>query len=102
MPDKQKLRPFQERVASLILDGKSVILRAPTGAGKTRAAMLPFVQGTVSEKIQFPGKAIYSVPMRVLANQFFADYDELVEKRGYRDQISVSIQTGDRPEWRHT
>jgi len=39
------LRPFQEKVFNQILnrEKKRVILQAPTGAGKTRAALAPFI-----------------------------------------------------------
>ncbi|MBI1878235.1 MAG: DEAD/DEAH box helicase [Chloroflexi bacterium] len=35
--------PYQEKVGELILSGRNVILQAPTGAGKTAAALLPFL-----------------------------------------------------------
>lgn len=34
---------YQEKVKELILTGHSVILQAPTGAGKTRTALTPFL-----------------------------------------------------------
>jgi len=39
------LYPFQARVKDLALGGKSVVLQAPTGSGKTRAALAPFIEG---------------------------------------------------------
>jgi len=95
------LYPYQERVKELILSGQSVILQAPTGAGKTRAALAPFIEAFFERPPDaFPRKCIYSVPMRVLANQFYADYHELSDqyRRNHRKDISVGIQTGDRPE----
>lgn len=35
------LYPYQEQVKELIQAGKSVILQAPTGAGKTRGGAFP-------------------------------------------------------------
>ena len=37
--------PYQERVAEHLQGGQSVILRVPTGAGKTWAAVAPFQIG---------------------------------------------------------
>jgi CRISPR-associated endonuclease/helicase Cas3 len=63
--------PFQRRVADLLLSGQNVILQAPTGAGKTYAALLPLIEAR-ERGLAFPPRCIYSVPMRVLANQFAA------------------------------
>ena len=78
--------PFQRHVAALLLSGQSVILQAPTGAGKTFAALLPFFEAR-QQGLDFPRKCIYAVPMRVLANQFAAEEPPL--------PLRVAIQTGE-------
>ena len=86
--------PFQRRVAELLLDGRNVILQAPTGAGKTLAAMLPFLD-TIEHGRDFPHKCLYAVPMRVLANQFVEEFTGKVRQAGRDDRIRVAIQTGE-------
>jgi CRISPR-associated endonuclease/helicase Cas3 len=71
------LRPFQKRVFDYILQGKNVILQAPTGAGKTRAALAPFIYNIASQGKKLPLTCRYAVPMRVLANQFYRDFQTL-------------------------
>lgn len=90
----KKAYRYQKKVAELLLEGKNVILQAPTGAGKTHAAMLPFLNSLELGR-NFPKKCIYSVPMRVLAKQFVDEYQSAVKKAGRSDKISVAIQTGD-------
>jgi CRISPR-associated endonuclease/helicase Cas3 len=93
-----QLYPYQQRVKELIQSGKSVILQAPTGAGKTRAALAPFIENFFDHADgSTPRKCIYTVPMRVLANQFEAEYRELADKyqRINRQEIKVTIQTGE-------
>jgi CRISPR-associated endonuclease/helicase Cas3 len=89
--------PFQRRVAELLLSGKNVILQAPTGAGKTHAAMLPFLDAVEHDR-DFPHKCLYAVPMRVLANQFVDEYKDRVREAGRDDRIRVAIQTGEHSE----
>ena len=86
--------PFQRRVAQLLLGGRNVILQAPTGAGKTLAAMLPFLDA-VEHGRDFPHKCLYAVPMRVLANQFVDEYTGKVRRAGRDNRIRVAIQTGE-------
>ena len=78
--------PFQRQVADLLLSGQNVILQAPTGAGKTWAAELPFLEAR-EQGLDFPRKCIYAVPMRVLANQFAADLKV--------DGLTTRVQTGE-------
>jgi CRISPR-associated endonuclease/helicase Cas3 len=96
--DDMPLYPYQERVKALIQSGKSVILQAPTGAGKTRAALAPFIENFFDKPMDaFPRKCVYVVPMRVLAHQFVSEYKGLAEsyERRHQHTLNVQIQTGD-------
>lgn len=88
---------FQEQVYELLSTGQSVILQAPTGAGKTRAALYPFLRAWEYGD-DFPCKCIYSVPLRVLANQFWVEYEERARNFGFVRPLEVTIQTGARPD----
>jgi CRISPR-associated endonuclease/helicase Cas3 len=94
---------FQQRVDELVRQGKNVILQAPTGAGKTRAALFPFLAAWRDADVAtLPRQCIYCVPMRVLANQFEAEYRQIVEdyarRYGLQHIRGVRIQTGARPD----
>lgn len=99
-----ELWAHQQRVFDLLATGKNVILQAPTGSGKTRAALYPFLCGldihNPINSIPLPAKCIYSVPMRVLAKQFNQEYKEIVERYGLRFGLNIksSIQTGEQAE----
>lgn len=97
-----ELFPFQQRAFEALVQGRNVILQAPTGAGKTRAALFPFLYCLAeSDPGCFPRQCIYSVPMRVLANQFGVEYGEILKRYdrlyGLKLEKGVTIQTGDRP-----
>ncbi|MGC9400640.1 MAG: CRISPR-associated helicase Cas3' [Anaerolineae bacterium] len=92
-----ELYPFQQEVAQRLLHGESVILQAPTGAGKTLAALLPFVNAWEHAR-EFSRKCIYSVPLRVLATQFQEEWSKLAAEAVYDPPIDVTIQTGARPD----
>lgn len=94
------LYPYQERIDSLLRAGRSVILQAPTGAGKTRAALFPFLDAWRDDPAAFPRQCLYAVPMRVLANQFEAEYRHTVATYSTRFGLlkDVKLQTGARPE----
>ncbi|MEW6578743.1 MAG: CRISPR-associated helicase Cas3' [Chloroflexota bacterium] len=95
------LWPHQERVFDLLLkERRNVILQAPTGSGKTRAALYPFLTALDYETEyyrDFPHKCLYSVPMRVLARQFYEEYSQTVRKYNlrYALNITTAIQTGE-------
>ena len=91
------LYDFQKRVYEHLMTGRAVVLQAPTGAGKTRAALYPFLRAW-EEKGDFPRKCIYSVPLRVLANQFWDEYKGRTRNFGFTRPLNVGIQTGERPE----
>ncbi len=87
------LRPFQQRTKDKLLSGASYILQAPTGAGKTHAALAPFFDAWQNGNAYFPRKCFYVVPRRVLATQFYDDYRAHAENLKMR----VRIQTGEQP-----
>lgn len=79
------LDPFQIEAASSIEQGRSVLVAAPTGAGKTVVA-----EFAVYKTMQEPeAKLFYTTPMKALSNQ---KYNELVSEWGNEN---VGILTGD-------
>lgn len=57
--------PYQIQVANAILEGKNIILRAPTGSGKTFAVTIPYLYSYYNHA-KIADKLIYSVPLRSL------------------------------------
>ncbi len=95
------LYPYQRRVKQMLHQGKPVVLQAPTGSGKTRAALAPFVEAFFDFPPEaFPKQCFYSVPTRVLASQFESDYYQLAESyaRRFHRSMDVRLQTGERSE----
>ncbi len=99
MSGKREPYPYQKRVLDALLrKQRPVVLQAPTGAGKTAAALWPFLHAFRHDVfIPFPAQAIYSVPMRVLATQFFEEYRRLTEGLQLREDLTLTIQTGEHP-----
>jgi CRISPR-associated endonuclease/helicase Cas3 len=94
-----KLFEFQKSVARYLRAGKNVILQAPTGSGKTIAALWPFLESWDRQTFDFPLQCIYSVPMRVLANQFIEATKRLIrEDMVLKKNPEIRIQTGEHPE----
>lgn len=79
---------YQCKVADILLSGKNVILSVPTGAGKTWASIMPFLYAK-EERLNFPSKLIYSLPLRTLTNSIYDDVRSVVSEN------SISIQTGE-------
>lgn len=87
----KKLYPPQaDSIKSGLLDGKSILVSAPTASGKTLIAML----GILSYLSKNKGKVIYLSPLRALAAEKFSEFKKL-EKVALGKKIKVSISTGD-------
>lgn len=82
---------YQERVAAALLEGKNVILRSPTGSGKTEAALAPFIIARVNNHSSFPFKAMIASPMKTLAKSIHARAQKLTEQLG----LDVRLHTGE-------
>jgi len=61
--------PFQQSAIDLINNGHSVIVSAPTGAGKTAIA-----EHVIEECIANKTRVIYTAPIKALSNQKFRDF----------------------------
>lgn len=78
------LDPFQEEAIRVILAGESVLVSAPTGAGKTLIAEFAIYRALAAQ-----GRLIYTTPLKALSNQKYADF-----VRQYGADL-VGILTGD-------
>ena len=87
----EKLYPPQaDSVKSGLLNGKSILVSAPTASGKTLIAMLAMLSYISKNK----GKVIYLSPLRALAAEKFSEFKKL-EKISLGNKVKVAISTGD-------
>lgn len=94
-------QPFQQQTIAALLQGQDILLRAPTGSGKTEAAIAPFLLAQAMG-VDFPKQLIYVVPLRTLANSLRQRAEQLVTRwqvhfLGARPLV-VTLQTGENPE----
>ncbi|MGC7872437.1 DEAD/DEAH box helicase [Desulfosporosinus sp. SYSU MS00001] len=78
------LDPFQEQALEAIDAGKSVIVAAPTGTGKTLVADY-LIEKAMNEHL----RVIYTAPIKALSNQKYRDFKEQFGEN------AVGIMTGD-------
>lgn len=78
------LDDFQVRAIAALDEGRSVLVAAPTGAGKTVVA-----EHAVAKALEEGGKAFYTAPIKALSNQ---KYSDLARQHGTG---RVGLLTGD-------
>jgi ATP-dependent RNA helicase HelY len=78
------LDDFQVRAIAALDDGRSVLVAAPTGSGKTVVA-----EHAVAKALAEGGKAFYTAPIKALSNQ---KYTDLARRHG---TARVGLLTGD-------
>jgi superfamily II RNA helicase len=78
------LDPFQEKAVSAIDQGRSLIVAAPTGCGKTLIA-----EYAIDVSIKKGKRVIYTAPIKALSNQKYRDF------RKRFGEAAVGIHTGD-------
>ena len=66
-----ELDDFQKEACECITNGKSVVVCAPTGAGKTVIA-----QHAIHRALEEGKKVFYTTPLKALSNQKFSDFSE--------------------------
>ena len=65
------LTSVQVEAARAILEGRNVLITAPTGEGKTEAALLPLLSSLVGRPDVRPVTILYITPMRALINDLY-------------------------------
>ena len=64
-----KYDPFQLKAIEAINSGKSVLVSAPTGAGKTAIA-----EYAIHQAFSRGERVVYTAPIKALSNQKFRDF----------------------------
>ena len=74
-----------------LLNGENVILQAPTGAGKTLAAIMPY-NIAKEEGLNFPQKLIYSTPRRTLVNSLYEDIYKEINEGKFSTKFNITVR----------
>lgn len=84
---------FQVTVSQKLVAGRNVILRAPTGAGKTWSVLAPFLHARCAG-IGFADRVLYALPLRSLATSLFRETCGCAAKARMSD-VEIRLQTGE-------
>lgn len=90
----EKPTPIQNLALPKVLEGKNLLIIAPTGTGKTEAAIFPIFNRLFQENKNTPVKgfyALYVTPLKALNRDIFRRIIEMGEELG----ISIQIRHGD-------
>jgi len=88
---------FQSNTEKILRENKyPVLVKAPTGSGKTEAVLAPFFAQFLERRFYIAPRLIYVLPMRVLVNSIAERIKKYSEK--ISPPISVKIQHGDIPD----
>ncbi len=89
------LTPIQEKAYSKIVEGRDVLITAPTGTGKTEAALLPLLDRLVNNPDNKRGvqpiSIVYITPLKSLNRDMVARIKKWADKLGLR----VALRHGD-------
>jgi len=89
-----ELTPIQEKAIPAVLSGHHVLIVAPTGSGKTEAAMLPILSMMCDRKSEIsPIAVIYVTPLRALNRDMLRRLSNLGGILGFK----VAVRHGDTP-----
>ena len=88
----EKPTPIQLKAFPVILRGRSTLLVAPTGSGKTEAAIIPILTRLLAKPPQSKGvRIMYITPLRALNRDILRRITKYSEMRGF----SAEVRHGD-------
>src|SRR5579883_2264992 len=82
--------PQEKTVKAGLLEGKNILVSAPTASGKTLIAILAIIKN-LSEK---RGKIVYLSPLKALASEKFNEFKKLTSIDLVKN-VKIQISTGD-------
>ena len=82
--------PQEKSVKAGLLEGKNILVSAPTASGKTLIAMLAIIKHLSEKK----GKIVYLTPLKALASEKFNEFKKL-ESIDFGRKLKIQISTGD-------
>ena len=82
--------PIQKESEGVLLSGRDALLVAPTGSGKTEAAVIPLVSRALDQKWE-PLSILYITPLRALNRDMDQRLGPFLEPLG----LDVSLRHGD-------
>ena len=85
--------PIQVKAYPIIYRGYNALIVAPTGSGKTEAALIPILARLVSDKVKPGGgvRLVYVTPLRALNRDLELRVEKLAGRLGY----SIQVRHGD-------
>lgn len=87
---------YQSQTAEALFEGRNVLLRVPTGCGKTWSAVLPFLMPHCWKAP--PHRLIYVLPLRTLIESVAETLREVLPRLDGWTTEHVKVQTGVNPE----
>ena len=83
------LDPFQAEAIEAYLGGRSVLVAAPTGTGKTAIA-----EFAALDSLRRGARALYTTPIKALSNQKLRDFRKLMERATERGLLPPGHEPG--------
>lgn len=87
------MRDFQKETFRKLENGHSPLIFAPTGIGKTKAALSPFI-GSVTNKGILGTRLIYALPMRSLMKSVLDEFENCIKDAGFIFQNNIWTKDG--------